>query len=212
MRNPYEVLGIREGASIEEIKKAYKELVKKYHPDQYQNNPLSDLAESKLKEINQAYDALMKQSEGSGGYSNRSGSSQTNYSRNGNSSSYGGNNGDIYNQARMHINSGNIMAAEGILNRVKVRDAEWHYLTGLIFARKGWYNEAYNNLMTATNMDPSNFEYRSALNQMNNTNYQYQSNVFGRRGYNNGGMDMCQMCQCMICTDCLCDSMGGDCC
>jgi len=63
MRNPYEVLGIREGTSVEGIKRAYKELVRKYHPDQYQNNPLSDLAEEKLKEINEAYDYLMKKAE-----------------------------------------------------------------------------------------------------------------------------------------------------
>ncbi|MFA7572210.1 MAG: DnaJ domain-containing protein [Lutispora sp.] len=63
MRNPYEVLNIREGASIDEIKRAYKDLVKKYHPDQYQNNPLSGLAEEKLKEINQAYDSLLRESE-----------------------------------------------------------------------------------------------------------------------------------------------------
>ena len=60
MNNPYEVLGIREGASEEEIKKAYREQVKKYHPDQYQDNPLSSLAEEKLKELNEAYDYLMK--------------------------------------------------------------------------------------------------------------------------------------------------------
>ena len=60
MDNPYEVLGIREGASDEEIKAAYKELVKKYHPDRYQNNPLADLAEEKLREVNEAYDYLMK--------------------------------------------------------------------------------------------------------------------------------------------------------
>ena len=58
--NPYEVLGVSENASDEEIKKAYKELVKKYHPDKYQNNPLSDLAEEKLQEINEAYEMLMK--------------------------------------------------------------------------------------------------------------------------------------------------------
>ena len=58
--DPYEVLGVRQGASEEEIKAAYKELVKKYHPDKYQNNPLSDLAEEKLQEVNEAYDMLME--------------------------------------------------------------------------------------------------------------------------------------------------------
>ena len=56
--NPYEVLGVPEGASQEEIRRAYLKLVKKYHPDQYRNNPLADLAEEKLKEINEAYKLL----------------------------------------------------------------------------------------------------------------------------------------------------------
>ena len=64
--NPYEVLGVSENASDEEIKKAYKELVKKYHPDKYQNNPLTDLAEEKLQEINEAYEMLMKGRGGNG--------------------------------------------------------------------------------------------------------------------------------------------------
>lgn len=58
VKNPYEVLGISEGASEEEIKKAYREQVKKYHPDQYQDNPLSKLAEEKLREVNEAYEYL----------------------------------------------------------------------------------------------------------------------------------------------------------
>ena len=65
--NPYEVLGVSENATDEEIKKAYKELVKKYHPDKYHDNPLADLAEEKLQEINEAYDMLMKGRGRSGG-------------------------------------------------------------------------------------------------------------------------------------------------
>jgi molecular chaperone DnaJ len=60
MNNPYEVLGIKPGASEEEIRAAYRELVKKYHPDKYVDNPLADLAEEKMQEINEAYDILVK--------------------------------------------------------------------------------------------------------------------------------------------------------
>ena len=60
MKDPYEVLGVSPGASEEEIKKAYRDLARKYHPDNYQNNPLADLAQEKMKDINEAYDALCK--------------------------------------------------------------------------------------------------------------------------------------------------------
>ena len=60
MKDPYEVLGVPHGASEDEIKKAYRELARKYHPDNYANNPLADLAQEKMKEINEAYATLMK--------------------------------------------------------------------------------------------------------------------------------------------------------
>ena len=66
MKDPYKVLGLKKGASQEEIREAYKKLVKKYHPDQYANNPLSDLAEEKLEEINKAYNYLMIEGSGQG--------------------------------------------------------------------------------------------------------------------------------------------------
>ena len=60
MNDPYAVLGLSPSASDEEVKRAYRALVKKYHPDNYVNNPLADLAEAKMKEINEAYDAIVK--------------------------------------------------------------------------------------------------------------------------------------------------------
>lgn len=206
MRNPYEVLNVREGASIDEIKKAYKELVKKYHPDQYRNNPLSELAEEKLKEINQAYDSLLKEHERSGS-NNRSQGNAYGY-RESNSSGYGSDT-NLYSQVRMNIMNGNIQAAENMLNRISMKDAEWHYLRGLIFMRKGWYNEAVNSINTAVNMDPSNMEYKDALNRIAYANNQYQSYGYNRR-YSSAGPDLCSMCQCLICSDCCCECMGGD--
>lgn len=76
--NPYKVLGVSETATPEEIRQAYLELVKKYHPDKYTDNPLKELANEKLKEINEAYDTLTKKDKSSsasssGGYSGYSG-------------------------------------------------------------------------------------------------------------------------------------------
>lgn len=203
LSNPYEVLGINQGASEEEIKRAYREMVKKYHPDQYQDNPLSTLAEEKLREINEAYESLTKNTNvNSNGYRGRGkGWGGVNNS---------GNNGgsEFYNQVKMHIKSGNIKMAEEMLNNSNDRTAEWYFLNGLVFLRKGWYDEAYSSIQTAVNMDPNNFEYRDALNRINTSNKTYRGNAFGR-GYG-GSPDLCTMCQCLWCSDICCECGGGD--
>ena len=102
MINPYEVLGVKENASEEEIKAAYRELVKKYHPDKYQNNPLADLAEEKLREVNEAYEMLMK-NKGAGA----------------SGGSYGGGSRDPqFESIRREIDAGNLGAAEAMLSRI----------------------------------------------------------------------------------------------
>jgi molecular chaperone DnaJ len=203
LSNPYEVLGINQGASEEEIKKAYREMVKKYHPDQYQDNPLSTLAEEKLREINEAYESLTKNTNvNSNGYRGR-GKGWGGFNNPGTS---GGS--EFFNQVKMHIKSGNIRAAEELLKNSNDRTAEWYYLNGLVFLRKGWYDEAYSSIQTAANMDPNNFEYRDALNRINTSNKTYRGNAFGR-GYG-GSPDLCTMCQCLWCSDICCECGGGD--
>ena len=74
MKNPYEVLGVSPNATESEIKTAYRNLAKKYHPDKYTNSPLADVAEEKMKEVNEAYDAIMEMRK-NGGNSNSYGNS-----------------------------------------------------------------------------------------------------------------------------------------
>ena len=45
MKNPYDVLGVSPSATNEEVRNAYKALAKKYHPDNYVDSPLADMAE-----------------------------------------------------------------------------------------------------------------------------------------------------------------------
>ncbi len=201
MKNPYEVLGIREGASEEEIKRAYREMVKKYHPDQYQDNPLSKLAEEKLQEINEAYDYLSK---------NAASRQDASYDRSGRSDNWGsGTADDFFTQVKTNINNGRIDIAEDMLDGISKRPAEWYYLKGLIFVRKGWYDEAYTHIQRAVNMDPSNYEYRNALNRMNTSNSSYRTSSFSK-GYGRQEPDLCTICQCLWCSDCCCECAGGD--
>lgn len=67
INNPYEVLGVSPSASDDEIKKAYRDLTRKYHPDANVDNPLADLAEEKFKEVQEAYDMIMKERASGGG-------------------------------------------------------------------------------------------------------------------------------------------------
>ena len=212
MKNPYEVLGVPENASDEEIKTAYRNLAKKYHPDNYHDSPLADLAEEKMKEINEAYDRICEmrrkgKSGGSSGYSGSgSGYSGSGYSGGGYSGTYG--TGSSYTQTsypdvRNYINNGRLDDALEILNGVPAeqRDAEWYFLMGIIFSRKGWSEQAYSYFQEANRRDPSNAEFAAALNNMN-----------ARRAYNNPGYNTsggegcssCDICTTLMCANCLC--------
>jgi molecular chaperone DnaJ len=198
MNNPYEVLGIKEGADKEEIKAAYKQQVKKYHPDKHQDNPLYDLAEEKLQEINAAYDYLMKKYDSGGfdrGYNRSSGSSEA-------GSYYGAS--KEFAEVRRAIDRGDLSRAQQILQSSQNHDAEWFFLTAMLQLKRGWYDESVTNLQTAISMDPDNYEYRRAMNSIIGQTGSYQSNSYNR-GYQDANRQFCQMMQCWCCAEALCD-------
>ncbi|WP_234122630.1 J domain-containing protein [Clostridium hydrogenum] len=194
MRNPYEVLGVNEGASQDEIKKAYRELAKKYHPDQYGDNPLKDLAEQKMREINEAYDYLTKNAN-SNTYSSYSQSDSSNYTS------------TDYNSIRSDLNRGDINSAESKLNSIRTRDAEWFFLMGNVCLKKGWYDNAYNYLQNACNLNPTNPEYRNAFENLARMNNSYRR-PYNNRGYNDRD-DLCNLCISLWCAENICDCLGG---
>ena len=201
MTDPYEILGITKGATEDEINTAYRNLVKKYHPDKYVGNPLADLAAEKIREINAAYDSVMNDLKNS---KSQNTSGTYNYS---NASSYNsaGQNSFDFNEIRRLINEGKINEAQNLLNRSPIRDAEWHFLMGMVLKNKGWYDMAYQHLNRASQLDPSNAEYRQARDGLGFSGYEYRS-----MGNSAGDADCCNMCQGLICADCCCEMCGGN--
>ncbi len=200
MKDPYEVLGVSRTASDAEIKKAYHELVKKYHPDNFADNPLADLASEKMKEVNEAYDSITKSRAGSGktsssGYGSSYGSSYSGYS---------GTDYSRYAQVRTYIHSGQVDMAESLLNAMSDRDGEWYYLKGEIAYRRGWLDEARQNYKIACSMTPGNVEYQRALQTVEGGFTPYRQANYQRSDVDTA----CDICNALLCLNCLCGGCG----
>jgi tetratricopeptide (TPR) repeat protein len=190
MNDPYSILVISSKASDEDVKKAYRDLVRKYHPDNYHNNPLSDLAQEKMKEINEAYDSIMRTREG-GSY----------YQSGARASSSSGTSAESA-RVRAAINVGNIRLAEQLLESFPTRNAEWNFLMGSVSYRKGWLDDALRYFQTALSMDPNNPEYRHAMNVMNQGGSVYRRP--GRWPVASSSCSPCDICTTMMCLNMFC--------
>lgn len=177
--DPYQVLGVSRDASDEEIKKAYRKLSRKYHPDANVNNPNAAQAEEKFKEIQQAYDQIMKEREQ--GYSSGQGyGGQQSYGGFGGFGGFGGqgssyDNGPIEMQAAAnYINAGHYQEALNVLNRLHERNAQWYFFSAVANAGVGNNISALEHARKAVDMEPNNMQYRSFLNHLESGGQWYQ--------------------------------------
>jgi len=191
MTNPYTVLGVDRTATDDEIKKAYRELAKKYHPDNYADSPLADLAQEKMKEINEAYDTIQRE-RAEGGARSRYGYS-------------------AFSDIRSYIEKGDFYEAGIRLDAVKQsdRNAEWFYLKGRVNESRGFFFEAERCYDTACTLDPQNAEYRSAAARLKNSAQGFDNRRYG--GNHAYGCSVCDVCAGLMCIDCCCDCMGYGC-
>ncbi len=200
MNDPYQILNIPPTATDEEVKRAYRDLARKYHPDNYHDNPLADLAQEKMKEINEAYDQIQKQRKASSAAAQGYGGA-----------SYGGYGGSAYGgglqQVRLTIRRGDISLAERLLVAVGNHDAEWNFLMGVVCSRRGWMDEAKRYLETAVQMEPNNMEYSNALSALTGNGYRPE----GFRTFRTGSFDDNTCLRCCAAWSCCTLFSGGGC-
>lgn len=241
--DPYEVLGVSRDATTDEIKKAYRSLSRKYHPDANINNPNAAQAEEKFKDIQQAYQQIMDEKEHGGSYGGGSygpgssrgygnagsyggrgqyggqsdyddwfggfgqqagGNSQRNYSSGNATSSH-------LQAAANYINSGHYQEALNVLNNMSDRPAHWYFLSA--FANRGLGNKiaALEHARQAVSMDPSNYQYKALLDQLQGGG-QWYNNMEGTYRSGTDNMDRWCLNMCLLnlfCNLCCCTGGGG---
>ena len=225
MRDPYEVLGVSRGASQDEIKKAYRALSRKYHPDANVNNPNKAQAEEKFKEIQQAYEMIMSgKADSQYGYggTNSSGNPYGGFDPFG----FGGYNYGYGGQQRQnqsatqedqhlraaanYINNGYYKEALNVLSQMENRSANWYYYSALANRGAGNNMIALEHAKQALAMEPNNWQYQNLVSQMEGGGGWYQSQQRSY-GYPTMSGDWC-MKLCLLNMACNACCGGGMCC
>lgn len=192
MKNPYEVLGVTSSASMDEIKRAYRDKARRYSEDQ-----------AKMNELNDAYDFIIN---------NLSGSRTDNsYADTGFGANAAGGQTSEFGDIRAKLNGGRIDDAETLLDGIPYqrRNAEWYYLKGTIQHRRGWLESALESFRKAKEMEPGNSEYEATFNQLERESKgNFRKNK--QNDDNDGCCSPCNICSSLMCADCCCECMGGD--
>ena len=207
MTDPYQVLGVPRNASDDEIKKAYRALSRKYHPDANVNNPNKEQAEEKFKQVQQAYDQIMKEKQQGGGYGGG-------YSQNG-GYSYGSNRSyqRAGNSVQMQAAANYIVnhcyaEALNVLNGIPFaeRSARWYYYSAMANQGAGNNIVAREHATRAVEMEPSNLEYRQFKQHLDNGGAWYSSmgSSYERPYASAGNWCLSMLLLNMICNCCCC--------
>ena len=204
IEDPYKVLGVSPNASDEEIKRAYRALAKKYHPDR---NPGDEEAAKKMQQVNAAYEqiknpAAAQQNQGYGSYSQYDPFGFGGYQQRSYTDSDAG---DNYQKAALnYIRFGRYREALNALENSQQRDARWYYLSALANHGLGNQVTALEHIRRAVSMEPDNQEYLDALNRI-----EYGGTAYRQQAGNFGGFEMrsnpcmnlclCYLCQMLCC-------------
>ena len=196
--DPYKVLGVSPDASDEDIKRAYRRLAKKYHPDL---NPDDKEAARKMQEVNAAYEQIKnpeKAQQHQGGYGGYGGYYDP-FGGYRQQQSYGGNSGDQYQQAAyQYIRFGRFQEALNALQSATERNARWYYLSALANDGLGNQVTALEHIRRAVSMDPDNLEYQQVLSQIEHGGRAYRQTAGNYRGFTMGGDPCTNMCLCYL--------------
>ncbi|MBQ3192661.1 MAG: DnaJ domain-containing protein [Oscillospiraceae bacterium] len=199
--DPYKVLGVSPDASDEDIKRAYRRLAKKYHPDL---NPGDQEAARRMQEVNAAYEQIKNpekfQNQQSGGYGNPYGGGYYDpFGGYRQQQSYGGQTADQYQQAAyQYIRFGRWREALNALQSSPERNARWYYLSALANDGLGNQVTALEHIRKAVSMEPDNYEYLSALEQIEHGGAAYRQHAGTYRGFTMGGDPCTNLCLCYL--------------
>lgn len=207
MQDPYEVLGVSRDASMDDIKKAYRTLSRKYHPDANINNPNRAQAEEMFKRVQEAYDKIVYEREHGGASS-----------YNGNAS-YGSFYSDAATEPEMqaavnYINNQHYAEAMHVLDGITRRGANWYYLHAIAQAGLGDNYNARMDAQRAVEMEPGNLQYQQLYQQLSGGMgwYQDMGRGYGYEecGQGTGAGRGCLSCLAMLtlCT-CCCRPYGA---